>query len=77
MDKKVFLKPCPFCNGNVKVTSDRDFFEAQVAKTGSFCIHIECFNCNLEMWEQNATDWDEAVKSLAWKWNIRGGEDEE
>lgn len=71
MAKGVFLRPCPICNGKVRIATKRENFEGQVERSGSFCVHLECDNCDLEMWQGNESKWDEAVKHLADKWNRR------
>ena len=71
MAKGVFLRPCPICNGEVRIASKKEWFEEHVEKTGFFCIHLECDECNLEMWQNRESNWDEAVKHLADKWNRR------
>lgn len=71
MKHNILFAPCPFCGGTKFHFSDRDFFEEQVEKTGSFCVGMECKACDLEMHVFKQTDYDEAIKELMWKWNRR------
>lgn len=65
------FRPCPFCGGKELLVSEREFFDEQVEKSGSFCVSVSCKKCDVEMYAHKETDYDLAIWYLQRKWNRR------
>lgn len=72
MKHNILFAPCPFCGNTDLKFSDREFFEEQVERSGSFCLGVSCEKCDVEMYVHREKTYDQAINDLLQKWNRRG-----
>lgn len=66
------IKPCPICGKTkgLRITERESFNETYVER-GYPLIHLECGDCNLELWSHKCKErtYDKHLAWLARRWN--------
>ncbi len=77
VDKNSGINECPLCKSykNMRITSESSFYETK-GMDGYCLIHLECNNCNLQMWSHGCklNSYKGHRDFLARRWNKLGGE---
>lgn len=68
----ITFKPCPICGKTeqLQITPEDQYIRIY-GGTGSASIMVECYNCDLELWEHThkVPEYGERLEMLADKWN--------